>query len=427
MNRRKFLVTAGGVGAAAVLAPKAFAATLGSTPRGRVPAGIAVPANAKQLALVATDGWISMPAGSNKLDPWFPDVLAPDGTDTYVFGFRDVTGLSRAQAQAQRGVTQASSPLIWCAEGEELWITLSNVGLSIRPDLVDSHTIHWHGFRNAIPFYDGVPETSISVPIGSDFTYVFRPDTYVGGDSRSGSAGTYMYHCHFEDVEHVTMGMTGVVFVTPPKVGGVYPKYAYPEDPGRTTFDRQYAIILSEIDSRAHFNDAHIQETDWTTFTPNFWLMNGRAWPDTIAPNGTQDANGTPQAPGGFPHLANQPNSSRIVCAPGERVLVRLANLGFEEQSMSLPGIPMTIVGTDARYTGPDTSAVVDVVSLGPGESIDVIFTAPGPGNYPFFNRDMAKYPGVAGDTWSGGQRTEVTVKASLAPQDPNQPNSWSL
>ena len=88
---------------------------------------------------------------------------------------------------------------------EELWITLANLGLQLRPDLIDSHTLHWHGFRNAIPFYDGVPETSISVPIGRQFTYVYRPD----------DPGTYMYHCHFEDVEHVTMGMTGIVFVRP--------------------------------------------------------------------------------------------------------------------------------------------------------------------------------------------------------------------
>ncbi len=424
MNRRTFLVTAGGAGLAVVLGSR-VADALGSEPRGRVPEGVAsMPANGKSVVLVATDGWMSMPAGSRALAPWYPDVLASEGTDTYTFGFRDVTGLSRAQAQAQRGVTQASAPLLWVAEGEELWVTVSNLGLSLRPDLVDSHTVHWHGFRNAIPYYDGVPETSISVPIGSDFTYVYRPSSAEGG-----AAGTYMYHCHFEDVEHVTMGMTGIVFVTPPKVSGAYPKFAYTDDPEGTAFDRQYAIILTEIDSRAHFNDAHIQETDWTTFTPNFWLMNGRAWPDTIEAPGTTAADGTPVAPAGADHLAHQPNSSRIVCAPGERVLVRLANLGFQEQSLSLPGIPMTIVGSDARHLGIDTSSVVDTVDLGPGESRDVILTAPErEGAYPFFNRDMGKYPGVDGDAWSGGQRTEVLVKASVAghPQPADQPNYWS-
>ena len=28
------------------------------------------------------------------------------------------------------------------------------------------HTLHWHGFRNVIPFYDGEPTGSVSVPVG---------------------------------------------------------------------------------------------------------------------------------------------------------------------------------------------------------------------------------------------------------------------
>ena len=69
--------------------------------------------------------------------------------------------------------------------------------------------MHWHGFVNAIPLFDGVPELSISVPIGRDFTYFYRPH----------DPGTYMYHCHFEDVEHVQMGMTGIVYVRPKQNG----------------------------------------------------------------------------------------------------------------------------------------------------------------------------------------------------------------
>ena len=48
------------------------------------------------------------------------------------------------------------------------------------------------------------------MPIGRDFTYFYRPH----------DAGTYMYHCHFEDVEHVQMGMTGMVFVRPKQNNG---------------------------------------------------------------------------------------------------------------------------------------------------------------------------------------------------------------
>ena len=33
---------------------------------------------------------------------------------------------------------------------------------------------------------------------------------------------------------------------------------------------------------------------------------------------------------------------------PGERVLLRLANLGYQQHAMELPGIPMHVVGQDA-------------------------------------------------------------------------------
>ncbi len=170
---------------------------------------------------------------------------------------------------------------------------MSNLGLQLRPDLVDGHTIHWHGFRNAIPFYDGVPESSISVAIGHDFTYVYRPK----------DSGTYMYHCHFEDVEHVTMGMHGIVFVKPSpgdtvglidRVPAQQKAYGTVDGDmiGETRYDREFAIMLSEIDTRAHFGDAHIQATDWTDFHADFWTMNGRAYPDTLEPNGIRDDKG---------------------------------------------------------------------------------------------------------------------------------------
>ena len=61
---------------------------------------------------------------------------------------------------------------------------------------------------------------------------------------------------------------------------------------GETGYDREFAIMLNEIDTRAHFGDAHIQATDWTDFHADFWTMNGRAYPDTLEPNGVRDADG---------------------------------------------------------------------------------------------------------------------------------------
>ena len=159
----------------------------------------------RTVKLAATDGWVSMPADAPAVPGYWPDELAPPPYDMYVFGFRDVSRLDASQMIAQRGAAQISAPLLAFDEGSEIRVQLFNLGLSQRPDLVDGHTMHWHGFNNAIPIFDGVPEMSASVPIGKSMWYAFRPH----------EAGTYMYHCHFEDVEHVQMGMTGLVFVRP--------------------------------------------------------------------------------------------------------------------------------------------------------------------------------------------------------------------
>src|SRR5205085_9562505 len=152
----------------------------------------------------------------------------------------------------------------------------------------DAHTLHWHGFRNVIPYYDGEPTGSVSVPVSQLFTYVYKPH----------DPGTYMYHCHVEDIEHVTMGMNGIVFVraaqnktgnsagapiarqgglaSSPVLGYAYNDGVALSDPRSTAYDREYPMFLSEIWLEGHWNDAHIQESQWYNFKADFSLLNGR-------------------------------------------------------------------------------------------------------------------------------------------------------
>ena len=60
-------------------------------------------------------------------------------------------------------------------------------------------------------------------------------------------------------------------------------KYAYNDGDGSTGYDREFAFMITELWSAAHYRDAHIQVSDWTDFDPSFWLLNGRAYPDTLA------------------------------------------------------------------------------------------------------------------------------------------------
>lgn len=359
---------------------------------------------AKAVHLAGTDGWVSMPAGSPADAPFYPDSLAPGPFDTYVFGFRDVTGMSATQVAAQRGKAQISAPMLAFDEEDDITITLTNLGLLVRPDLFDGHTLHWHGFVNAIPLFDGVPELSLAVPVGRDFSYFFRPH----------DAGTYMYHCHFEDVEHVQMGMTGMVFIRPAQnrqpVNGdpLGTKYAYNDHDGSTRYDREFAFMLTELWSAAHYRDAHIQVSDWTDYDPSFWLLNGRGYPDTIAPSG----NPTSTAAG---RLQYQPITSLVRCNAGDKVLLRMSNLGYQNHAMTVDNVDLTVVAKDAALLkgrdGTTNYLTTNTVDVGPGESRDVIFTAPGPGEYLLYDRNFS-YLANGGGTGYGGMMTKILVGA---------------
>ena len=387
-----------------------------------------------------TDGWIHLPP-TPAIPPFHPDALAPAPLTTYIFGFRNLTGLTASQRAAQKNKAQHSAPLFWVpqydpAHPRDFLVTLTNLGLALRPDLFDAHTLHWHGFRNVIPFFDGEPTGSVSVPSGREFTYAYRPR----------DPGTYMYHCHVEDVEHVHMGMTGLVFVRPLQDGNtsLYPsgKYMYNDGDGSTGFDREFSMFLSEVWAEAHWADAHIQLPEWSDYHPDFSLLNGRVYPDTIAPNGSidpfhpvRDAQGDLIAPAGHPELKYQPSSSLITCNSGDRVGLRFANLGFREAAMTITGIPMRVVGRDATLMrgrdGTDTSYTTDTLNIGPGESYDVVFTAPphqGPGDhdtYLLYNRSYVRSANLAPGGY-GGQTTEIHVYPNgVAPQ--GYPNDWGI
>jgi hypothetical protein len=197
----------------------------------------------------------------------------------------------------------------------------------------------------------------------------------------------------------------------------------------------------------SHWADSHIQLPEWTDYKPDFCLLNGRVYPDTLAPNSPLDIPADPSSLHAMPvqrddtgdlvvppasvnaHLQYQPLSALVTCNAGERVLLRFANLGFKEAAMTLTGIRMKVVGKDATpmkgRDGTDSSYLASTVSFGAGESIDAIFTAPafdatnavtdatGSYNrYVLFDRAYERTNNLAaeGSIPYGGRQTEVRV-----------------
>jgi FtsP/CotA-like multicopper oxidase with cupredoxin domain len=403
-TRREFL-QAGGLGAAAVAA--------GSGIYGLARSGDATAATPATFALAATDGHIILPNRPPTSDH-------PEGRPVYIFGFTAVPVSATVSDLGTnfKGKAVHTAPVLDFAQETDLRITLTNLGFVGRPDLTDGHTIHWHGFRTPSTLFDGVPEVSVAVPIQRQFTYFYRPH----------NPGTYMYHCHMEDVEHVQMGMTGIVFVRPSQDGSTTldplhrsSRFAYNDGDGSTAFDREFALLLNEIWAEVHDNDEDIQESIFTDYAPEYFTINGRVYPQTILPNDD-------------PSLPSQPNSSLIQCNGGDRVLLRMANLGYQQHALQLPGIaPLKVVGEDATLlrsaTGADLTYSTNTLYLGPGEARDVLLTAPAfdalrPGGtdgrgafntYWLRNRDVSKLSnnGAAG---LGGMATQVRVYQNALP-----------
>jgi FtsP/CotA-like multicopper oxidase with cupredoxin domain len=184
-----------------------------------------------------------------------------------------------------------------------------------------------------------------------------------------------------------------------------------------------------------HDGDRDIQESIATDYDPQWFTLNGRTYPQSVLPNDdpalpSSQRVGTPNPNYGDAVDYSQPNSALIQVNPGDRVLLRLANLGYEQHSMQLPGIPLHVIGADASLLRA-AAFWTNTLYLGPGEARDVLFDAPaydparpsgsdswGAYNVYFFkNRDWRKLQNFASPApGPGGMMTEVRVYAPARP-----------
>ncbi|MCP4423894.1 MAG: hypothetical protein GY803_05325, partial [Chloroflexi bacterium] len=200
--------------------------------------------------------------------------------------------------------------------------------------------------------------------------------------------------------------------------GGPPGLYVYNDNDGSTAYAREFTMLLNEVDERPHDLLEAVQEFVWSDYKPTYWLINGRTYPDTVkhGDDPSLEIDGT----------VRQPISSLVQANPGDRVLLRTANLGYEQHTMQLPGISMKVVGHDAallRNGTTDLSYYTNNIYIGPGEARDVIFVAPafdpsaetdtdGVGafnRYYFRNRNYHKLTN-GGAPGLGGMVTEVRI-----------------
>jgi manganese oxidase len=211
------------------------------------------------------------------------------------------------------------------APGPTIQITKGDrVRIIVDNHLPEATSMHWHGFEVSSDM-DGSPGSSQDpIAPGGRFVYEFTLN----------QDGTYFYHSHMAMQE--MMGMIGAFIM--------HPKDAY-----KPRVDKDFVVIMQEYAILPNINvpDSMNMEFNWLTF-------NGKSGPAT-----------TP-----------------LVVRHGERVRIRLINLGMDHHPIHLHGHQFVVTGTEGGRQPESTWGPGNTVLVGVAQSRDVEFVASNPGDW---------------------------------------------
>ena len=318
-------------------------------------------------------------------------ITAGDGSSLLFWGFSDTSSTGS-------GVVQYPGPTLILTEGQTATITLAN-------NLAEPVSMVFPGMTmisSASPVFNGGTNASLSslapeaAPTGTQ-TYTFKAD----------KAGTYYYESGSNQPIQLRMGLFGAIVVRPaaykttsipnvvpfglndkdlpanpaarhPQVranyndstgiGGVAYKPSTASDLS-TAYDREYLMLTSEMDPDFHKWMEFGGTYDLSKWRSNYWFFNGRNAPDTM----------------GMPNTAvlpSQPYNTMPLIHPGERMLVRLIDMGQELHPIHQHGNHARVIAVDGNLlssnpatSGADLAWLAFTETVSPGKTTDIIFT----------------------------------------------------
>jgi manganese oxidase len=195
--------------------------------------------------------------------------------------------------------------------------------------IVDNHlpeptSMHWHGFEIPIGM-DGMPGISQPmIPSGGRFVYEFTLH----------QTGTFFYHSHMSMQE--MMGLIGLFIM-------------HAREPYTPPVDKDFGLILQEwaILPNNTVPNTLSMEYNWLT-------MNGKAGPAT-----------TP-----------------LIVKLGERVRIRLVNLGMDHHPIHLHGNTFYVTGTEGGRVPTAAWTPANTVLVAVAQARDIEFEANNPGDW---------------------------------------------
>lgn len=284
-------------------------------------------------------------------------VSIADGGSVYSWGY------------SVNGQMQLPGPTLIVTEGETVEVTLNNH----LPAAAGNVSIVFPGHDVSVSPTDAGVQGDLAqeAPSGGTVTYTFT----------ASKPGTYQYHSGTQPDLQVEMGLYGALIVrpeTPPACEAA--KYDDALNRGAayshadTCFDREYLFLLSEIDIDIH-QAAELQVggpgpiiLPAGAYHSEYWLLNGRAGPDTMA------------APGNAVQ-PSQPYNILPRMHPGEKLLIRLVSAGREMHPFHTHGNHARVLARDGRLltTGADGAGqlagpLLFTIPSVPGGTVDAIF-----------------------------------------------------
>lgn len=198
------------------------------------------------------------------------------------------------------------------------------VRIHFQNKLPEATTVHWHGLEVPLRM-DGVP--FISQPMvepGGTFIYEFTLH----------QNGTFFYHSHMAMQE--MMGMIGLFII-------------HPKKPNTPHCHKDFGLILQEwaLLPNNPVPNSLAMEFNWLT-------INGKAGPDT-----------TP-----------------MIVKLGERVRIRMVNLGMDHHPMHIHGNQFYVTGTEGGRTPETAWFPGNTVLVGVAQARDIEFDAVYPGDW---------------------------------------------
>ncbi len=289
------------------------------------------------------------------IDLWAKDgyLSTPNGNSIYFWGF----------AKGENLPAQLPGPHIIVKQGETVTVNLTNT-------LPEPVSISFPGQAEVTVNGSPVEPQYVNGRLLSFVNYATPNGGTVSYTFTASYPGTYIYESGTNPHKQVAMGLYGGLVIRPTDYEVSKTAYGAGTD---TEFDREYLLIVGEIDPDLHQAVEEGKPYLVSKYLPRYWTMNGRCAPDTMFKDGVE-------------YLPHQPYDSMIMAEPGEKVLLRYIGAGIDIHPLHPHGNHTRVIAMDGRLLRNNTfdrSFQRFTVAVKPGQTYDQIFQWTGLGYTP--------------------------------------------